>query len=433
MNLLIVDDEKQIREGMKKYITKKNFRFSHISIAKDGTEALQISTQIKPDLLITDISMPMMDGIELATRMKVLFPDIKIVLITGFKEIDLMKRAFKLSVIDYLLKPIDVNELNPVLEKIVSNYEIEIEEKAEMTSLKGNWSENIAVLRGTYLASLLVGRMKNPESITSQLKSVQIGLDIMRPMVVINILFNSNEILVRESSLSVVMDTIEDTLRPAGKCTLFQKSGTEIVGIVNPNNSFTDGGQDSLHNRCCTLLDRLISSYGEGITIGMGCFADNYLTLPDSYTESHEAVNQRFIVGNGHVIVIPKSRTKDPLTFVPERALVEDIILYIQAGEQHKVEEFIHLILKPLYRRDFMSLKEIETVRLELVSMTKQIIGKITHKLTKQYDLGELLTVSTLDELGRNIVVLLSSLCEHYKQHGKKKSALIISKVMEWN
>jgi two-component system response regulator YesN len=429
MNLLIVDDEKKIREGMKEYITKKKFRFNHISTAKDATEALQISSCIKPDLLITDIAMPKIDGIELASRIKVLYPDVKIVMITGFQEIDFMKRAFKLSVIDFLLKPIDLNELNPILEKIVSTYETETIEKAEMVSLKGNWRDNISVLRGVFLSSLLSGVVQNSASMTNQMKSLQIDLNVMRSMVVVSILFDSNDILNSENPLNQVMNIVDGTLRKAGTCSIFQVSGTEIVGIVNPE--FTNNVQDSIHAVCCTLLDVLINCYGEGITIGIGSLADNYLALAESYSASDEAVNQRFILGSGQVIESPALHTRIPLIFIPEQALVDDLILYIKAGEPNKVKEVIQLILKPLYRGAFMSSNEIEMVRLELVSMAKQILGKLSHVAAKQYNLGDLLKLKTLSEIERNIVVLLSLLCEYYQQHSKKKPALIISKVME--
>ncbi|NHN33715.1 response regulator [Paenibacillus agricola] len=429
MNLLIVDDEKQIREGIKKYITKKNFKFKQISTAKDATEALQISTHFRPDLLITDIAMPKIDGIELATRMKVLFPDVKIVMITGFQEIDFMKRAFKLSVIDYLLKPIDLNELNPVLERIVSIYETETAEKAEISSLKGKWRDNIAVLREAYMVSLLSGKIQNTECVISKMKQLLIGLDLTRSMVVVNIRFDC-VISLREPTLSQVMEIIEGTFRRIGTCAVFQMSETEIIGVISPHCMFADNDR-SLDNVCYTLLDILKNRYSVGITIGIGSLADDCLALADSYSASLEAVNQRFILGNGHVIIYPVSYMKVPLIFIPQQALVEKLILYIQAADCQKVKDVIHLILKPLSNCNFVSSNEIQMIRLELVSLVKQIFRKINTAMPEQHHLGELLELQTLNEIEQRLVILLLTLCEYFQQQGKKKSAHIISKVME--
>ncbi|WP_165452557.1 response regulator [Paenibacillus thalictri] len=431
MNLLIVDDEKQIREGIEKYVTKKKFGFKQITTAKDATEALHISSHFKPDLLITDIAMPKIDGIELATRMKGLYPDVKIVMITGFQEVKFMKQAFKLSVVDYILKPIDLNELNPVLERIISTFEAETEVKLEISSLKGNWSENIGLLRETYLTSLLSGKYQDVDPTGNKMKQLHIALNIKRPMVVVNICLDESVVNVIGPESSRMLETIQEAFSKLGVSEVFRKSEMEVIAVIQPD-ARLPLSDDSVHEVCCLLLDRLIHRYGPGFMIGIGSLADHYLKLAESYSASVEAVNQRFIQGNGHVISYPASYMKERYPFVQQETYVEKLALYILAGDCNQTEEYVRTILNPVYQSEFMSSNEIQTVRLELVSLVKQVARKLNPAMADFHRLSELLELQTLNEMEQRLVQILFALCEHsQQQQGRKRSAQIISKAKE--
>jgi YesN/AraC family two-component response regulator len=116
--VLLVEDEAQIRAGLKKLIEDIIGGFEVIGEFNDGRQALEQGSRLQPDVLITDIRMKEMSGIELIEKIRLDLPDVPIVIISGYSDFIFMKKALLHKVYDYLLKPIDRVELTKCLTRI---------------------------------------------------------------------------------------------------------------------------------------------------------------------------------------------------------------------------------------------------------------------------------------------------------------------------
>ena len=125
----LVEDEVVIREMIKKMIPWEQYGFELAGEASDGEMALPLILKSKPDLLITDIKMPFMDGLTLCKLVKKELPDIKIVILSGYDDFNYAKQAINIGVEDYLLKPITKNAFIERLEEIHNRYEHEKTQK----------------------------------------------------------------------------------------------------------------------------------------------------------------------------------------------------------------------------------------------------------------------------------------------------------------
>lgn len=123
--LLIVDDEWMIREGLKKTVPWGDWHIEVAGTAKNGSEALGFLQELSVDILLTDIRMPKMNGLELIERCKQQFPAMKIVLLSGHDEFSYAQKALRLGVSDFLLKPTDFNELKRVMLTISQELKME--------------------------------------------------------------------------------------------------------------------------------------------------------------------------------------------------------------------------------------------------------------------------------------------------------------------
>lgn len=119
---LIVDDERIEREGMKKLIQRFQLPLG-VSLAANGEEALEKLRTRQIDLLLTDVRMPFMDGLELSRRALAENPGLKVVLVSGFSEFEYARTAIQLGISDYLLKPIQVGEFLSTMKKVVAGLE----------------------------------------------------------------------------------------------------------------------------------------------------------------------------------------------------------------------------------------------------------------------------------------------------------------------
>ncbi|MDN5378651.1 MAG: two-component system, response regulator YesN, partial [Clostridiales bacterium] len=119
LKAILADDEPFIRQGLKKLIDWGKCGYEVIAEAGDGLEAFEFIKKFQPDLVIADIKMPGMDGIELLEKVRGIFGDkIKFVILSGYYEFEYAKRAIRGKAAEYILKPVNKEEFSAVLEKI---------------------------------------------------------------------------------------------------------------------------------------------------------------------------------------------------------------------------------------------------------------------------------------------------------------------------
>lgn len=131
VQLLIVDDEMQIRRGIELGIPWKDFGITRVLTAEDSPGAITILEREKIQILITDIRMPGMTGLDLAEFSKKMNPDIHVIILSGYSEFDYAKKAINIGVVEYLIKPIKINELTGLIQKIMEEIQSRIQEDAQ--------------------------------------------------------------------------------------------------------------------------------------------------------------------------------------------------------------------------------------------------------------------------------------------------------------
>lgn len=123
IRMMIVDDETPARNQIRNELIRMGIDEKSLLEAQNGIVALSKAKDNKIDILITDISMPRMPGIELAKHILALYPDCKIIFLTGYSDKEYLKAAIKLNVIDYIEKPLDYDELEQAVNKAISESE----------------------------------------------------------------------------------------------------------------------------------------------------------------------------------------------------------------------------------------------------------------------------------------------------------------------
>lgn len=116
-NILVVDDEEEARMGLSKLLSIKGYK---VFTASNGVEALEVLRNQPTSIIITDIKMPEMDGLTFLKEIRGLLPKVKVVIITGYGEVETYLEAMNLGAIEFLHKPIQFDDLMKVLDKVVS-------------------------------------------------------------------------------------------------------------------------------------------------------------------------------------------------------------------------------------------------------------------------------------------------------------------------
>lgn len=116
--VIVVEDEALIRRSIAKKIQALDLGFDVIGSAMDGQSALALIESELPQLVVTDIRMPIMNGLELAKKIYFTYPNIKVIILSGFHEFEYARQAIQYGVVDYLVKPVTTEQLSIALTKI---------------------------------------------------------------------------------------------------------------------------------------------------------------------------------------------------------------------------------------------------------------------------------------------------------------------------
>ena len=141
--VLLVDDEEDIRVGISRTMDWASLGFALVGEAENGRDALELAETLEPDLVLTDIKMPFMDGLELCRILSERLPASKFVVFSGFDDFEYAKQAVGLNVSEYILKPINAAELTGVLQKLRAQLDAERTERQNVELLRSRYEESL--------------------------------------------------------------------------------------------------------------------------------------------------------------------------------------------------------------------------------------------------------------------------------------------------
>ncbi len=159
LKIFLVEDESIVREGLRDNIPWQQYGYQFVGEAGDGEMALPLIQKTKPDVLLTDIKMPFMDGLSLSKIVHQEFPDMKIIIISGYDDFEYARQAIAVGVERYLLKPITRSSLQKVLSELKTKIETEQEQKNYQEKFQNESREYEQYSRTDFFMKLFEGRM----------------------------------------------------------------------------------------------------------------------------------------------------------------------------------------------------------------------------------------------------------------------------------
>ena len=134
--VILVDDEADVIVAIEQKIQWDRLGFEVVGSATNGAKALELAEKLQPDVVLTDIKMPYMDGLELSRILNREYPNIHIMICTGFDEFEYAKEAVHLDINEYMLKPISAEELSKSLTRLKDTLDREREERLNVKNSK---------------------------------------------------------------------------------------------------------------------------------------------------------------------------------------------------------------------------------------------------------------------------------------------------------
>lgn len=174
-SVLIVDDDKRIRSGLTKHINWNELGFSPPQQAANAQEALAVFSRCKVDVLITDIRMPGVSGLDLCKKVSACYPKTVILILTGFSDFEYAKQAIQYGVKEYLTKPTDLVQLQNVLKRVHEKLEADRKHIEQKKDMENRYNQTVQLLLTQFWTDLSYGAIKNKATLTKFLQENSIS------------------------------------------------------------------------------------------------------------------------------------------------------------------------------------------------------------------------------------------------------------------
>lgn len=304
--IVIVDDEIEVREGIKESIEWDRHGFECIGVYRNGSEALEAISELKPDLVLSDICMPFMDGIELTRQIHLNYPYIKVIILTGHDEFDYAQKALRLKVHDFIVKPITAYELRNLLDKVKLEMDKEAENRENLSLLKMQLHQSLPLLRERFLEQLINGTLRD---VTIHDRFEYFSLPLITPpyLVVAIDIDDLDEIkkerwqndpeLFRYAAYNIVQEVME------GKDAIVFRTREERIIVIFSGE--TEEGPYEAALGLSEVIRFCVEKYLKfTVTVGVGMLRRSLNELHLSYKGAISALDYRFLHGKNRVISI---------------------------------------------------------------------------------------------------------------------------------
>ena len=176
LKIFLVEDESIMRDGLRDNMPWQQFGYEFVGEASDGEMALPLIRKSRPDVLLTDIKMPFMDGLTLSRIVAKEFPNMKIIILSGHDDFDYARQAIQIGVEQYILKPVTRETMKKVLLEVRDKIESEKEKKIYLEKFQSEMQEYEQMSRRNFFEKVFSGQMP-VQDIYSEMEKLSINLD----------------------------------------------------------------------------------------------------------------------------------------------------------------------------------------------------------------------------------------------------------------
>ncbi|MDF2614554.1 MAG: two component transcriptional regulator, AraC family [Clostridia bacterium] len=422
LKVMIVDDEKLERILISKSFEWEEHGFTIVAEADSGESATHYVKEYMPDIILTDINMPFMDGIAFATWVKEYHRACKVVMITGYREFEYAQKAIKIGVCDFLLKPISKKDISQILIKLKNDINKEKHQDHQISELKRAYYASESILVESFLQRLVAGRAMESEVLQ---KTKLYKLDyLIKRCICLSIKVDDNKKYSKES-IQKYREEIQyiTSSKPfqTYRHTVFIHYAGNVVALY-------EGGCEEeefrhvFYNYIVMLKKHLKDSVNISLTMGVGNLETGIDGIAKSYNQSINALAGSIIYGKDSLIHYEEFERLKKQNLNNARIDFKEFSFFIENNLQDKAFECIDNYMAFLKKTAALDLKQINLMVANMISISYHVLelkGKNFADVFEEenfiYD--QITSLETLDEMNeflkecmKQIMVYLNSI-----------------------
>jgi two-component system response regulator YesN len=445
LKIIVVDDEELIRKGLVKALSNYETEFQVLGEATNGLEALELICREIPDVVITDVKMPHMNGVELVKELEERYPEVKKIVISGFGEFDYVRETMRYGALDYLLKPLDDEQLILLLKKITSFIESDKKQKLAELNLQEKLNEGLPFLKEQFIFELITTSKFDKVEVDQKFDLYEIKLNPGKYWVIIAGLDNYRWIC-REAGVE------------AAKSKIFKVKNCfdEILGrYFEPISCSYPGGQiyliststedpmliQNVLEEGLALLDLNAPEIRVALSLGPPC--NDILKLTESYQQAVALLRQRFYCEKSSIISC-RSIIKPTLNPDSKTDLFIDILNNLElslkncleVGEYHQISDIFNEF-SMLFKRFQFDPLEVVKLLIEVYVRLRSSYPEFDKSLIELYGVEEsypknLESFDTYDLLLQENIKLYTEVIKKIVEIGNRKDKRLVKVIKDY-
>lgn len=435
--VLIVDDEYYFRQALKISLPWTELGFQIVGEAKNGAEALELMSELEPDIILVDMNMPIMNGIEFIQRAKQRNQETRYMVLSGHSEFAYAKQAMHLGVFDYVLKPINEDELRRSLLSMKEQIRMERLERIELEDLREHLRESLPILKEQVLNGWLQGN-GYAMPITGQERLEFLGIKLEGPyyVTVVMDLDPSDDWNQEEDNLNrkaAVQEIAQGHMQGAYHYAVCRDYEDRLVMII--------GSEDSSFSRLESLCEEIrnkVSGLPCSITIGIGSSYPSLESISVSYKEALLALKRRFVMGGNEVFTYTQLEDVGMNVSLFPAQKRSGLLMCMRIGSLSETEEWLAAFFDDV-RAKHASIGVLMLAGIEIVSTCAEYLTEASQSYedvfrnTTQPDmLQHVQQMKTFNELESWIRGLILKVMDHVHRQKPNKSAKVIKEVKSY-
>lgn len=339
--LLVVDDNPTDCSGLVELVDWTGLNIHEIKTAKNGREGLDTALSFLPDLILTDVSMPVMDGIDMAKEIKRTLPETKFVFMSCFEEVEYIKAAVDVNAYGYIVKPVNIKKLLETVKNVLQIRGNELENQKKVSDLEREVSEFKPQMREQFVRELLYGSIPADDTAHACMKRLGIPADGYFAVFLMQA-NDSDEAQSADEKKYYEIYRIKKIMESEGSGVyIFLQSSKSLAGLV-PIGDAADENEafNILLDKLSLWQNDINSQLGTGVTFIIGGVSENIGDVSVFY-ESAESVLENRMTGEKNSIVRVSEIKDNTGDFFDSINLKDELIRLVDSGDEEKIREFI--------------------------------------------------------------------------------------------
>lgn len=430
--ILIVEDEWFTRNSLVTAIDWKKVDCEVVADVEDGREAIELIKELAPDIIISDIRMDEMDGLELCKYISENYPHIRMILVTGYSEFEYAQKALKLGVKDFILKPTDPDELLNAVGRLTGEIENNRIRQREFARLQKIVEENIPSLKEKFILELVDGKLFDDVEIKQKQEFLNIDFEnfyiIAGEIDSYNEFVNSYDEKLRQVIRLMIKDISMEVINQYGSGNYIEKDTNLFLMFVKAADVFSM--TEDIQQRIMDITETSVS-------MGISMLTRGVNSVNNAFHQAVEALRYKFYIGRHSIISFQDLKRNANFDYVTPSVDINSIVDSVKIGNSEVALKKLDGIFAKVIDLKPENYNYIKNIAVEITVLLQRIlldIGEEPNEVLLEgtdcyMEISGCKTLGDLKSLLKNLILQVTGVI---RERDQKHNESVVSRIMEY-